>query len=174
MKKNKNKADILEQYDFVDTDYMYDHLGEYEVFVGRYIILFSYVEHNVNTIISKLINEHTDELGYLVTTKMTMANKIDLIKRFSQLGSARNIEEYKKLGKLASRLMDANEFRNVIAHANWASMKKNGMVRVKTKIDDTEGVWFETRKVDTKEICERCHLLDELIHDLENDYEELY
>lgn len=174
MKKTVKKPDVLEQYDFVDTDYMYEHLGEYEIFVGRYIILFSYLEHNINQLIANLINERTDELGYLVTTKMTMVNKIDLISRFAQLGSARDVEEYKKLEKLSQKLKDANEFRNVIAHANWASMQEDGIVRIKTKVDETNGVWFENRKVDTKEICSKCHKLDDLINDMENNYDEFY
>lgn len=174
MKKTAKKTDILEQYDFVDTDYMYEHLSEYEIFVGRYLILFSYLEHDINQLIAKLLTERTDELGYLVTTKMTVSNKIDLISRFTQAGSANGIKEYKKLGKLIPKLKDLNEFRNVIAHANWASMQEDGTVRIKTKVDETNGVWFENRKITTKDICRKCHKIDELINDIENNYDEFF
>lgn len=174
MKKIVKKSDILEQYDFTDTDYMYEHLNEYEVFVGRYIILFSYLEHDINQLIAKLLNERTDELGYLVTTKMTMANKIDMLDRFTKFGSASDIKEYVLLGKLISQIKDLNEFRNTLVHANWSSMQADGMVRVKTKVDEVNGVWFENRKLSTKDICQKCHKLEDLINDIENNYEELF
>lgn len=174
MKTTVKEPDILEQYDFVDTDYMYEHLNEYEVFVGRYIILFSYLEHNINQLIANLLNERTDELGYLVTTKMTVSNKIDLISRFTQLGLARDVKKYRKLGKLIPKLKDLNEFRNVMAHANWASMQEDGTVRIKIKVDETNGIWFENRKLSAKNICQKCHKLEELIDDIENNYDEFF
>jgi hypothetical protein len=174
MKKTIKNPEILEQWDFVDTNYMYEHLNDYEVIVGRYIILFSYLEHNINKLIANLLNERTDELGYLVTTKMTVSNKIDLISRFTQLGSARDVKEYKKLEKLIPKVKDLNEFRNVMAHANWASMQEDGTVRIKTKVDETNGVWFENRKLSIKDICRKCHMLENLVGDIENNYDKFF
>lgn len=163
----KKQEDILQQYDFIDVDYMFKHISKYEKLVGRYIILFSYLEHNINLLIANILNERSDEIGYIVTTKMSMSDKINLLDRFTKLDGQGEFSTIKKVHSFIPHLKELNAFRNIIAHANWASMKKTGMVRVKIKVDESTGIWFENKKITKDEIKEKCGKLIDLNNALE-------
>jgi len=142
-----NYREPIDQYDYVDTDYMDNNSDKYEHIIGRFLIDFSYLEHELNRLISEIINERTDAVGYIVTTKMSMLNKIDLLERFVNLEKFYGLKRPRRIVSLIPKLKSINSFRNDIAHAHWSSTRPDGMTRVKVKVDRTNGVWFENRNM---------------------------
>lgn len=164
--------ELLEQYDYPDTDFMDENIGTYEAFVGRFIIRFSYLELHLNKAIADVLNERSHAFGYVVTAKLKMSDKINLLEAYMKLG---NSDGYEKLAHIKSwipKIRELNTTRNRIAHATWATMQEDGSVRIKVKVDEDSGVWFQNEKITYKDICAQCHVLDDMIVRLENIWEE--
>lgn len=135
--------DPLDQFDLIDNDFMLNNAGLYGPLVGEYVISFSYFEYGINVLVADLINERSHEMGYLITAKMSMYDKIDLLARLGATGKFHGVPRLKKVLPLIPKLRAANTFRNRIAHALWITMKPSGVVRVKTKVDGRNGVFFQ-------------------------------
>lgn len=157
----------LDQYDYSDTDFMDENYEKYAEFVGKYMIRFSYLEHHLNNIIAEVINERSHSLGYLITARMKMADKIDMIERYLKLAESDGYKTLERLGPLLPKIKALNKLRNQIAHANWATMQDNELVRIRTKVDEKDGVWFENIKLGYQDICRQTHAVDEMIVHLE-------
>ncbi len=155
--------DPLDQYDFLDTDFMNSNSATFAAPIGEYLINFSYVEHILNRSLAEIINNRTDSIGYLVTAKMSMNNKIDLLERFVNLEKYHGLKRPKHVAPILRKLRAANTFRNNVAHANWASTQPSGMTRVKIKIDRDNGVWFQNVNLNPTIITQELKKLDELI-----------
>ena len=158
----------IDQYDYIDTEYMDNNSDKYEVIIGRFLIDFSYLEHELNRLISEIINERTDAVGYIVTTKMSMLNKIDLLERFVNLEKFYGLKRPRRIVLLIPKLKSINSFRNDIAHANWSSTRPDGMTRVKVKVDKTNGVWFENRNMSLSVLETKHKELLKLIEEVDN------
>lgn len=154
--------DELEQYDFVDTDFMDENSYKFSTLIGQYLIEFSYFEHGINILVADLINDRSHDMGYIVTAKMSMANKIDLLERIGELGKFQRVPEFKRILPAISMMREVNKFRNQIAHANWATMKPGGVVRVKVKVDRDRGVWFQNINLGDSKITQELEKLKEV------------
>lgn len=142
--------DYLDQYDYIETDFMDEHIDEFSPLIGRYVIEFSYLEHNLNVLVADLISERSHDQGYIITVKMKMYDKIELLERMASHGKYHGIHELKKILPTIPKLKSVNTFRNNIAHAVWATMKPSGATRVKTKVDSNSGIWFENKRLSKK------------------------
>lgn len=160
--------DPLDQYDFVDTNFMDENSGSFAEPIGKFLIGFSYLEHALDRLISEIINERTDAIGYLITAEMKMANKIDLLQRFVKLEKFHGLKRPRRINPIISKLKSLNTFRNRIAHANWSSMRPNGMTRIKTKVDKDNGVYFENFNLSIVEINRAQIELEALLEDIDN------
>jgi hypothetical protein len=160
--------DQLDQYDFVDTDYMDQNSVLFAKPIGEFLISFSYLEHALDRLISEIINDRTDSIGYLITAEMKMANKIDLLQRFVKLEKYHGLKRPRRINPVISKLKMVNTFRNRIAHANWSSMRADGMTRIKTKVDKDNGVFFENFNLSKEEIKRAQSELDSLIQQIDN------
>ncbi|MCX6733033.1 MAG: hypothetical protein NTV98_05855, partial [Candidatus Roizmanbacteria bacterium] len=136
--------------------------------VGYFLIHFSTLEHELNIAIAELMSNGSHEQGYLIIERLTFSHKIDLFYKISL-----RYVSYKKgkfpelLKELQKRLIAINSFRNIIVHANWQSMTKDGFIRSKIIVDDEEGyIKFKrtqlTKKVLTDQIKEIYKLTNEL------------
>lgn len=155
-------TDPLDQYDYVDTDFMDESSGNFAPLIGQYIIDYSYLELGINILVADLINDRSHELGYIITAKMGMFDKIELLERIAENGKFHRIPQLKKIIPIIPKLKDANTFRNRVAHAIWATMKPSGVVRVKTKVDRNQGVWFQNIKINIETIEREIELLEKL------------
>jgi hypothetical protein len=138
-------GDILSQFDFVGTNFMDENIDKFSPLIGKYVIEFSYLEHALNLLIAELLHDGAHDLGYIVTTKMTMANKIDLLDRFTRYEKHHELKRPLHVAPFIPELRSVNTFRNSVAHANWSVMKANGKTRVKISVDRERGVWFKNK-----------------------------
>lgn len=141
---DKNR-EPLDQYDYVDDEYIEKVSPDYVKAIGLFLIQFSSLEHSINTSIADQINNRTHEIGYQVVELLSTRAKIDLLDRNLSLTltyvNSKRKEEFKELVNL---LRGLNTFRNKIVQANWMSLSKDGTVRTKITIDRGGGhVEFE-------------------------------
>ena len=143
--------ETLEQYDFVDDEYLEKVKGKYASIIGLFLMRFSGLEHSLNLAIAEIINSRAHDPGYAVVERLTIDNKIELFyKMYLHLVSNTNKKKLLLLKSLRDKLKASNKFRNVLVHANWLSLKKDGYVRSKITTDNEEGyIKFQISKVTT-------------------------
>jgi len=140
MDKNQKKYDKLDQYDFLDGEYLEKVADKYFPLVGEFLISFSILEQDLNIAIADFLHDGSHEAGFVIIEKLTTRNKIDLFyKMYVRLESFSNKKHKAILDKLRNQLDELNSFRNNIVHANWQSLTKDGYVRAKIVVDADEG-----------------------------------
>lgn len=158
--------EALEQYDYSTNDYLYKVEDKYAPLIGLFLIRFSELEHTLNIAIAEIINDRTHEPGFVVIENLTTNNKIQLFYKFylqlvSALGKKKHVD---RLRQLRSQLEEINTFRNKIAHANWQTLNKQGMVRTKIVVDNQQGyVLFRRVEILPKAIRRQIKTIEKLI-----------
>lgn len=160
--------DLLNQFDNYEGDYnSLDNIPkDYKENIGYLIIIFSSVEHSINLVISDLISDRSHEPGYQVVSNLRMNPKISLLETLlNSLMVHSNLTHRKdELTKIIDRLNKLNEFRNKVAHANWTSLKHDGMVRTRIKTNNKLGaVEFINFQITPKILSEQISEADLLI-----------
>ncbi len=146
-KLSNEELERLEQYDFVNDEYMEDKKYDYAYLLGLFIIKFSNLEHELNISIANLINEHTHDMGYSIIEWLTFSNKLDIFTKLSKKYISILDKDKKVLEKfkdIVKNIKEISEYRNILAHVNWTSTKKWWFVRIKI-ISDKED-WFVSFK----------------------------
>lgn len=168
MDKNNSDYDELEQYDYSDGEFLDKVIGKYSPLLGLFLITFSRLESELNTVIADYINERGHETGFVIIEKITTSNKIDLFyKLYLRFTLYKNPIYKVKLKKIKNQLDELNTFRNALVHANWESLNKNGYVRTKIVVDDQEGgVKFRKIEVLPKTIRNKIKEAEKLIDTL--------
>jgi len=135
-----NDTEKLEQYDYIDDDFFDKAVKKYSEALGKFFMEFSDLEHELNITIADIICEHSHDLGYQIMERMSMRNKIDLFYRlFAFRESHFESKEKSKLRDIKVSLIDLNNFRNLLAHANWKTIQKDGSVRTRFISDKNSG-----------------------------------
>lgn len=132
------------------------HQGKYAKSIGHLIISFSFLEDVVDKDLATSINERAYEPGYRIIKYLEFRNKIDLLRdqyaHYIKVCCVRHKKEklLSELHVIYLKLIELSEFRNKIAHANWASLDKAGFVRYQAKEDrgsEAGGMIFEKFKM---------------------------
>jgi len=169
MSSQKDTFDELEQYDFLDEEYLEKVVDKYSPLVGLFLINFSCLEHELNLAIADIFEDDYHETGYVIIENLTTRNKIDLFyKRYVRLESFKDKKSKDILIKIRERLVSINTFRNSIVHAKWQSLSKDGFVRTKIIVDNQEGyVKFKKIQISLKIIREKTKEIDKLIEKID-------
>lgn len=127
-----------EQYNYFDyAELDSDGYDGYDIIInnlapsiGVCLVIFSELESNLEYHLYSLISERTDQLGMIITHPMTYEQKlltyINLLRIFPV---QENPSQYTKdVRQLKKHLKRAGEIRNIIAHAKWPSLTKDGFV----------------------------------------------
>ncbi len=146
---NSDIYESLEQFDFIEEEYIQRVENQYSGSIGLFLIKFSFLEHWLDLSIASIINERTDEIGYQVIERLGFANKVDLFFKLCIRAANYKGKRYKaKLKSLRKTVEEINKFRNILAHANWSSINKKKYVRTKVFIDrETGDVKFQSTKL---------------------------
>lgn len=171
MKSNSKKnLEDLDQYDYVDDEWIGEVSPDYIKAIGLFLIQFSSLEHTINLGIAEQINERTHFPGYQIIELLSTRNKIDLLSRMgSSYFAAVNPTQLAKFKEIISRIKGLNDFRNKLVHANWMSVERDGTVRTRIVIDSDEGqVQFER----TKMTPELIHSKSNEISNIQEEFEE--
>jgi len=142
----KVKSEPLDQYDTVYSDYIDRVARRYEGRIGRLLIRFSELEHNLDIAIAERLSDRSHDLGYVVLEGYTLNNKIDLFRRIAHsylrfLSPSR----LKALKSIVKKLHEARVFRNYVAHANWRTLERSGYVRTRVSEKDGDIVFKKER-----------------------------
>ena len=161
--------DNLDQYDFVDEEYIEKVKDKYSPLIGDFIIKFSALEHTLNILIAEILSQRSHDFGYTIAERLTINNKIELFyKMYLQLVSVTDKKKKVLLDSIKKRLIDVNSFRNNLVHANWLTLKKDGSVRSKIVTDNEEGyVKFKNSQITPKIIKGKIAELKSLVYDLD-------
>ena len=176
MSKNLVSIEELEQFDYLDNEYLERVIGAYSRLIGLFLIKFSYLEHEINLAIADIIQDRAHNSGYIVIERLTVANKIDLFYRlYLQLAAFAGKKDKERLLKIKKQLEDMNTFRNNVVHANWQSLTKKRFVRTKIMTDSDEGrIQFKNIKMDTALIRSKIYKIDPLINRVDTFKEKVY
>ncbi len=161
----QNNYDRLDEYDYVDGEYLYKVFDKYSKLLGSFLISFSILEQELNLAIAEYIHDDWNELGFVIIEKLTIGNKIELFyKMYVLLESMLSKKSKEKLIKIRKQLVVLNLFRNNIVHANWQSLAKDGFVRTKIVVDNQEGyVKFKKIEITPKIIRQKVKEVDDLV-----------
>jgi hypothetical protein len=160
----------LDQYDYFDSDYFNTALVKYGDLIGMFLMHFSSLEHELNIAVAEIINDRTHEIGYSIIEGLTIRNKIELFYRMhnkyagvAEANEKKTAMVKEKLKAVRSSLNIINDFRNIIAHANWETIQKGGRVRVKFASDKESGmITFKNVVIKPKDIREKIKEIEKL------------
>jgi hypothetical protein len=171
MPKKKKIFEELDQYDYIDEDFIGEASPDYIESIGLFILEFSALEHSINLHIAEVISHGSHFIGYQVIELLQMRNKIDLLSRMA--GAYLFFSESKKkpkFDKVVEKIKELNSFRNKVVHANWLSAAKDGTVRTRIIVDEEDAtIKFERAKINPTIIfkkSEECSLMREKLDEL--------
>ena len=169
MSPQNDAFDELEQYDFLDEEYLEKVVDKYSPLIGLFLINFSCLEHELNLAIADIFADDHHEPGYVIIEKLNTRNKIELFhKMYVRLESFKDKKNEDVLKEIRLRLESINTFRNSIVHANWQSLSKDGFVRTKIMVDNHEGyVKFKKIQITLKIVREKIKEINKLIEKID-------
>ena len=167
MAKKKLKEE-LEQYDYVDDEYIDEVSPDYIEAIGLFVLNFSALEHQLNIEIAEKINPSNHLFGYQIVELLSAKSKIDLFSRLINSWIFFSNKELKTKGiYILSKLKGFNSFRNKVIHANWMSLRKDGTVRTSMAVDDNGEVQFERTKLTSEIINKKSEEISKFLEELE-------
>ncbi|MBP9715507.1 MAG: hypothetical protein KBD52_03410 [Candidatus Pacebacteria bacterium] len=138
------KYENLDQYDEGVDEEMEAKRKIYEPLIGRYLMLFSVLEHILDIEIANLINERGYDQGYIVIKDLEVGEKIELLYNLSFPlvfhSPKRANQKMKQLNLFKTKLESVSILRNKIAHAKWYTLDKEGYIRIDTKTNKENGL----------------------------------
>lgn len=141
MKPIETKKEELEQEDYFDDEYIETVSEKYGLLIGKFIISFNELEHELNQAISKYFIDDSDSKGYRVIKFLTNSSKVNLFyELYLERATFVNTHNKSKIKLIKNKLDEIREFRNKLVHANWSTLTKEGYVRTKVESDKEEGV----------------------------------
>lgn len=164
------EIETLEQYDYVEDDYFDHAMQTYGEALGKFLMKFSTLEHELNIAISDILSQRAHDIGYMIMERMRMIDKIELFYRLYNSLECFNEKKGKQgLSEIKKAFISMSEFRNYLAHANWQTIKKNGAVRIKFMTDKDSGyIKFRNIIIKPKEIRAKTKEIDKIINKLLN------
>ena len=140
MKPEPDVTEDMEQYDYIDTEYLDKHRRTYSPLIGSFLIDFSLLEHEIDIAIAEFVFDDAHEPGFLIISRLKTSDKIELLsKLYAAMAAGMGSKSIGALKKIKTRLTSATEFRNRLVHACWGTLSKGGLVRTKSTVDEQDG-----------------------------------
>lgn len=96
--------------------------------IGTCIIVYSELEDALETHLHELISDRSDQLGMMATRQMTYIQKVNLYIDLLRVHVSAEENYLSDVDMLKKHLVRAAETRNIIAHARWPSVTREGYV----------------------------------------------
>lgn len=129
--------------------------NKYALRIGKFLFEFSEIEAELNKAIARVINDRTDQVGYVILAPLRYGAKVELFQKLYGLyieALPKSTRQTKReMKRLVGSLRGLGKFRNKVAHANWASLDPRGFVRVRIESDDG-GVELVRRKITVEDL----------------------
>ncbi len=160
----------IDQFDGYDFDHMEKQKEKYDKRIGSLLISFSELEQTLDKAISFLISDRSDDDGYRITMDLSFNQKVQLFNRLCKTYFVYNPKKgiKEKLKNLIEQLISAARIRNIVAHAKWMSLDKDGFVRSRVGMDDEAQIQFKYYKLTPSEL----YRLERKIIKTDNDFYE--
>lgn len=181
MSNNKIREERREEEEHILDygDYIYEVLKKYSYRIGKYLILFSDLEQNLNDSLISCISENSNPLGSVVVKKLGFEARLDLFKVYHlQFINQMYTDEVRnknllRFNQLYKDMKNFQRFRNILAHANWMTLTKKGYVR--TSIGNTKDgiVVFTMTKILPSDIDIEIKKIQKFPEDLYSFHEEI-
>lgn len=156
--------DELEQYYYVNSEYIEQKEKKYSSLIGKFVINFSRLENEINLAIADIMFDDDHSLGFSVITELTFSRKINFFyHNFILQEQFKHNNKIKFLNTLKNNLVEVNSFRNSVIHANWESLTKEGFVHTKILLD-SGFVKFKKVKLTPQIIRQNIKKIDKLLH----------
>jgi hypothetical protein len=140
MKSGPDVIEDMDQYDYIDTEYLEKHKRAYSSLIGSFLIDFSLLEHEIDIAIADFVFDDAHEPGFLILSRLKTSDKVELFSgMYAGLSAVAGPRFSGPLKKVKMRLKSATEFRNKLVHACWGTLSKGGLVRTKSTVDDRDG-----------------------------------
>ena len=133
---------------------LYEQKEKYSKSIGALMISFSELEDAVDKDFANSISDRSHERGYRIIKYLDFRDKINVL-RDDYIAYIKHVASEPKQSKLLAemkiiylKLVELSEFRNRVAHANWASLDNAGFVSCKIIVNKEEmGIGFEKVKM---------------------------
>jgi len=134
----KSKKVQVGQYAF-ETKYLEgdneEFLESIAPLIGYIVYEFNSLEERLTSFICQLISDRSDDQGLILTYKMTYSAKVDLFDRYTSWAQRTCEKTIPIHDEYLKKLKECGRLRNMVLHAEWDSVDKEGYTLVKLKID---------------------------------------
>lgn len=127
---------------YSNENHCYEHNYDYEKFlemtaplIGFIVHDFNRLDESLNTVIWQRISDRSDEIGALITYKMSFSAKVDLFYRMVKSMEFGCDFEIPIISKLTENLKRCATLRNAVVHAEWYNMNEDGFTYVKINFE---------------------------------------
>ncbi len=136
--------DEFYEYEEAEGQRFDDYLDEKVApLVGMTAIVFNSLESALDFILSDMIDQDNDEIGWVVIKSMSFSQKTNLLIDLIRANDDWVVKFSKdEISNLRESLKHAGSLRNSIIHGEWESMSKDYRVKTKINVGD-DGVIFK-------------------------------
>ncbi len=134
----KSKRVQVGQYAF-ETKYLEGDNEEFlEIIaplIGYIVYEFNSLEEILTSFICQIISDRSDDKGLIIVHKMTYSQKVELFNRWSSWAQRICEKEIPIHQEFVEKLRECGRLRNMVVHAEWDSVDKEGYTLVKLRIN---------------------------------------
>ncbi|MBU0697667.1 MAG: hypothetical protein KKE39_14255 [Bacteroidetes bacterium] len=132
----KTRQIPLQQYAFLNKYLEGDNESFFEIIspqIGFVVIDFNLLEERLTSFLCQIISDRSDAKGLIITHSMSYNAKVDLLDRYA--GYMNNIREksIESHRKLIEDIKESGRLRNLVVHAEWDTVDKDGYAFVKLR-----------------------------------------
>jgi len=134
----EEQFEVLDQWDYPDSEITEELEDKYAYLIGKFMLHFSALEHELGTEIADLINSRSHAEGYIIIKNLSYNQKIELLSDLCKPRIFWNSKKKRNINRLnfvVKWLKEIGNMRNNIAHAYWFTTTDEGYVRIKTITD---------------------------------------
>ena len=101
--------------------------------IGFVVFDFNLLDERLTSFICKIINHNSDAKGLIITHNMTYAAKVDLLDRYLTYTLQVFDKPIVTHKKFIDELKESGRLRNMVVHAEWDTIDKEGYTCVKLR-----------------------------------------
>lgn len=167
----------LDQWDYPNSEITEELENKYAYLLGKFMLHFNTLEHELDTEIADLINNRSHDQGYIIIKNLRYNDKIELLSDLCRPMIFFNRQKKRNTNRLnfiVKWLKEIGNMRNNIAHAYWFTLNEEGYVRIKIVTDKGSwGVKFKNKLITPKIIKTHINRIQKVIDKLSGIWEVL-
>jgi len=156
------------------------YLRHIAYWVGYFVFEFNDLENTITNLAAEHIDGRLEknDYAYIFLTGMLFNEKVELLERFYRfwLNMSESESLRSKTDEIIANIKAAGKARNMIVHANYYTLDKNGNIKEKVKFagSDIEEHWVAINRDFLVENINHVMELTEMIQELDEEISELF